>query len=104
VAICGWATCCCKKGPPFAEAWNFGPLEVKGISAQEIVEELVSLWGSGEWVHTDPDFSKAETNYLRSELGKGQRPSRLAACLHLEGSAGGDQHLVQGAGGRRGYV
>ncbi len=54
-----------QEGPAFAEAWNFGPLEIKGISAQEIVEELVSLWGSGEWVHTDPDFSKAETNYLR---------------------------------------
>ncbi|MEZ4592562.1 MAG: CDP-glucose 4,6-dehydratase [Chloroflexota bacterium] len=53
------------QGPAFAEAWNFGPLELTGISAQEIVTELISLWGSGQWVHTDPGYTKAETNYLR---------------------------------------
>ena len=49
----------------FMDAWNFGPLETNGISTQAIAEKLIELWGSGEWVHTDPGFAKVETGYLR---------------------------------------
>jgi CDP-glucose 4,6-dehydratase len=49
----------------FAEAWNFGPMEQKGIPAQQLAEKLVELWGSGSWVHTDPGFAKVETGQLR---------------------------------------
>ncbi|MCB8945994.1 MAG: CDP-glucose 4,6-dehydratase [Ardenticatenaceae bacterium] len=49
----------------FAEAWNFGPLEVKGIPAQALAEKLIELWGSGQWLHTDPNYAKVETGYLR---------------------------------------
>ena len=52
-------------GANFAGAWNYGPLETNGISAQAIAEKLVELWGSGSWVHTDPGYAKVETGYLR---------------------------------------
>ena len=46
-------------------AWNFGPLEQKGITTGEVVEKLVEQWGSGSWVHVDPELPKVETNLLR---------------------------------------
>ncbi len=54
-----------QEGPPFAESWNFGPLEQRGISTQELAEKLIALWGSGSWVHTDPGYAKVETGQLR---------------------------------------
>lgn len=52
-------------GAAFAEAWNFGPLEVKGVPARALAETLIDLWGSGSWVHVDPDLPKVETGQLR---------------------------------------
>jgi CDP-glucose 4,6-dehydratase len=53
------------EGASFGEAWNFGPQEQWGISAQQLAEKLVELWGSGSWVHTDPGYAKVETGQLR---------------------------------------
>lgn len=53
-------------GPHYAEAWNLGPLEVAGITAQAIAEKCIALWGSGEWYHVDPDAPRPkETAMLR---------------------------------------
>jgi CDP-glucose 4,6-dehydratase len=54
-----------EEGPKFGEAWNFGPREQRGIPAQQLAEKLIELWGSGDWVHTDPGFAKLETGQLR---------------------------------------
>ncbi len=48
-----------------SNAWNFGPQEKQGITARAIVEELIDLWGSGSWVHTDPEFQGKETDLLQ---------------------------------------
>ena len=58
------------EGTAVAEAWNFGPLEQKGVSAQQITEKLIELWGSGSWTHTQPDLAKVETNQLRLNWDK----------------------------------
>lgn len=60
-------------GPDYAEAWNYGPLEVNGIPAQQIAEKLIDLWGSGSWEHTDPGYAKVETGYLRLSWEKAAR-------------------------------
>jgi CDP-glucose 4,6-dehydratase len=52
-------------GQDYAEAWNFGPLEQVGVTAGDLAEKLVSLWGSGSWVQTNPELAKAETGLLR---------------------------------------
>lgn len=52
-------------GGAFAEAWNFGPPEKNGIPVKEVADRIVDRWGSGEWVHTAPDFADVETGYLR---------------------------------------
>jgi CDP-glucose 4,6-dehydratase len=54
-----------QEGAPFAEAWNFGPLEQKGVTAQALVEKLIDLWGVGSWLHTHPAVQAAETGQLR---------------------------------------
>jgi CDP-glucose 4,6-dehydratase len=51
--------------PTLAEAWNFGPLEKQGITARLLIEKLIDLWGSGSWIHTDPDFVGKETGLLQ---------------------------------------
>ena len=39
-----------EEGQAFAEAWNFAPQETGGVTAQMVVEKVIALWGSGEWV------------------------------------------------------
>ena len=53
------------EGPEFGEPWNYGPMEQWGIPAQKLAEKLIELWGSGEWIHTDPGYAKVETGQLR---------------------------------------
>lgn len=52
-------------GPEYAEAWNFGPREQTGVTAQELVEKVVSLWGHGRWEHVHLEDIKKETGMLR---------------------------------------
>ena len=59
-----------RHGPAFGEAWNFGPLEQKGVPAQALAEKLVELWGSGSWVHTRPGYAEVETGLLRLSWDK----------------------------------
>ena len=60
-----WKKQLLSEGPSFAEAWNFGPLEQKGIPTGMLAEKLVELWGSGSWQHTHPDLATVETSQLR---------------------------------------
>lgn len=57
-------------GPAFGEAWNFGPLEQKGVPARDLADKLVELWGSGSWEHTQPGFAEVETGQLRLSWDK----------------------------------
>ena len=59
-----------RHGPAFGEAWNFGPLEQKGVTAQALAEKLVELWGSGSWEHTRPGYAEVETGLLRLSWDK----------------------------------
>lgn len=54
-----------QEGGAFAEAWNFGPREQRGISTREVAEALIARWGSGSWVCTEPGYAKLETGTLR---------------------------------------
>jgi CDP-glucose 4,6-dehydratase len=59
-----------RDGPAYGEAWNFGPLEQKGVPARDLAEKLVELWGSGSWVHTRPGYAEVETGLLRLSWDK----------------------------------
>ncbi|MGB1249137.1 MAG: CDP-glucose 4,6-dehydratase [Candidatus Promineifilaceae bacterium] len=57
-------------GAAYAEAWNFAPIEQKGITVGQIAEKLVELWGSGSWFQSDPNLPKVETGQLRLSWDK----------------------------------
>jgi CDP-glucose 4,6-dehydratase len=38
-----------QEGARFAEAWNFGPSEREAVGVGDLVQELIALWGAGEW-------------------------------------------------------
>ncbi len=57
-------------GTAFSDAWNFGPVEQRGVTTEEIVEKLIELWGEGSWIHFDPDLPKIETGLLRLSWDK----------------------------------
>ncbi len=48
-----------------AEAWNFGPLENKGLSTQEVADKLIALWGSGKHEYLPVENPKKEARLLR---------------------------------------
>ncbi len=52
-----------EKRHTYAEAWNFGPLEHRGVTSQQIVEKAIALWGEGSWHHQQD--SQKETKMLR---------------------------------------
>lgn len=62
-----------REGVPFAEAWNFGPLDQTGVSTRQLVEELICHWGEGDWEHTHPNLAQVETHYLRLNCEKAAR-------------------------------
>ena len=49
----------------YASAWNYGPLERKGIAAEALAEKLIEYWGEGSWINIDSNVAKVETGTLR---------------------------------------
>lgn len=52
-------------GRNFAEAWNFGPREVNGISVRKVVERIIEIWGEGEWSAESDQSAPKETAVLK---------------------------------------
>jgi len=98
-----------QEGGAFAEAWNFGPPERVAVSVGELVQELVELWGAGEWKDASSGDAPHETGLLRLSWEKaanrlGWRPAyswREAVAQtvdwfkrYYEGGAGVDMYAV----------
>ncbi len=57
--------------PPYAHAWNFGPLNDSGISVRDLVQKVIEVWGSGEWVTEGNDNGqKHEATQLALDISK----------------------------------
>lgn len=54
-----------RMGQRYASAWNFGPLESNGVTAQQIAEQLIASWGDGRWESPSLTAQPKETNHLR---------------------------------------
>jgi CDP-glucose 4,6-dehydratase len=57
-------------GSPFAEGWNFGPLEDDVRPVQWIVENMVQLWGRGAGWQLDGTDHPHEAHYLKLDISK----------------------------------
>jgi CDP-glucose 4,6-dehydratase len=63
----------CQEGSSFAGAWNFGPFEEDGKCVEEVVQQVVELWGDGaRWV-LDPGHHPNESQVLRLDSTKAQQ-------------------------------
>jgi len=58
----------------FAQGWNFGPRDDDAIPVGDVVERVISYWGSGEFVINKSD-TLHEANYLKLDCSKAR--SRL---------------------------
>lgn len=57
-------------GADYAEAWNFGPNESDSTPVQQIVEQMVFLWGEGASWALDGKDHPHEANYLKLDCSK----------------------------------
>ena len=62
-----------QNGPAYAEAWNFGPSERVGVTAQAVAEKAIELWGSGRWQHIEPEVVWKESTLLTLNWDKAAR-------------------------------
>jgi len=56
-------------GDTFAQGWNFGPRDDDAIPVGDVVERVISCWGSGEFVINKSD-TLHEANYLKLDCSK----------------------------------
>lgn len=71
--LCGYMTLGTQlllHGQAYADAWNFGPLEQRGIAVQELVEKAINLWGEGDWIDASNANSLPEKSMLRLNWDK----------------------------------
>ncbi|HEY3375060.1 MAG TPA: CDP-glucose 4,6-dehydratase [Candidatus Aquicultor sp.] len=77
-----------KKGALFAAGWNFGPSDDDATPVGDIVERMISYWGSGEFIIDKLD-NLHEANYLKLDCSKaraklGWKPElTIDDCLKL---------------------
>jgi len=53
-----------QEGGGFAQAWNFGPLERLAVSVEDLIQELIQLWGAGDWKDVSSDQAPHEAGLL----------------------------------------
>ena len=58
-----------KEGIRFAEAWNLGPADRQQITAEQVVQKAIQLWGTGSY-STGTTQQEVETEVLRLDSDK----------------------------------
>lgn len=48
----------------YTKAWNFGPLNTRGITAGQVADLMIKYWGKGSWVDVGKNTEKKESNLL----------------------------------------
>jgi CDP-glucose 4,6-dehydratase len=59
-----------REGAAYAEAWNFAPSDERAVTARELVEKALSLWGEGTWEQPAQAQAEKETTLLRLNWDK----------------------------------
>lgn len=58
------------EGHSYAEPWNFGPIEKKGVTVRTLVEKTIDLWGNGSWSPVRKRGDKSEKSLLKLNWDK----------------------------------
>jgi CDP-glucose 4,6-dehydratase len=56
-------------GQKFAGSWNLGPADSKSLTVEEIVREMISIWGNGEYKKSNLSVQH-EAHNLRLDISK----------------------------------
>jgi CDP-glucose 4,6-dehydratase len=71
-------------GPPFAEAWNFGPADSDARTVRYLVSELAKLWGdTARWECMEPE-QLHEARLLRLDSSKARAQLGWSPCWNLD--------------------
>jgi CDP-glucose 4,6-dehydratase len=54
-----------REGRAFAGAWNFAPRDQQAVTARQVVEKALALWGEGSWEQPAEAQVEKETTLLR---------------------------------------
>lgn len=54
----------------FSGPWNFGPLETQNLTVGEVVDEVLSVWGSGTWESPGDQKNVHEAGLLNLDISK----------------------------------
>jgi CDP-glucose 4,6-dehydratase len=54
----------------FSGAWNFGPNNESIVTVKELVEQLISKWGSGDWANLSKINKNHEARMLTLDINK----------------------------------
>jgi CDP-glucose 4,6-dehydratase len=57
-------------GPPYAEAWNFGPDDIDAKPVEWIVNQMCAFWGEGASYEIEPAPLHHEDHYLKLDNSK----------------------------------
>src|SRR3989338_183183 len=70
----------------YTEAWNFGPIEKKGITTKDVVEQLINVWGQGSWEYVKQENPKKETVMQKLNWNKAAHHLHWAPAYTYEGA------------------
>lgn len=73
-----------EKGVGFNGAWNFGPNDADACSVQEVVELLISQWGSAASWQQDGQPTPHEAHFLKLDCSKARQELGWSARWSLE--------------------
>ena len=59
-----------REGHAYAEAWNFAPRDIQAVTAQQVVEKALALWGGGSWEQPAQAQAEKEATLLRLSWDK----------------------------------
>lgn len=69
-------------GPPYAQAWNFGPRDEDCRPVGEVTEMLATIWGVGATWSQDSGVHPHEANFLKLDISKAR--AKLAWVPHID--------------------
>ena len=62
-----------RDGKKYSDAWNFGPSEIEGVTVEEIVKKIMTLWGDGRYRIELSQNALHEAKLLRLDCGKASK-------------------------------
>jgi CDP-glucose 4,6-dehydratase len=73
-----------KHGHQYSGPWNFGPDRSSTITVKELVELVITEWGSGSWESTATDNQAHEAGLLTLDINKARYHLGWSPCLNIK--------------------